>query len=271
MYKAFNDGGHRSVIKDLLLAEKHVPSNRQMLTCLENRRDYFGLYGGRNRLPAPQEFYDMYQQLVVGISPAALEAARTVCQEIRANGEDPRGIGNRLPALARRAMFILATKGEFGLQRYHALFPAAGVRPLRVDPVGWRLLHYYCSLDSAVLVSSYRVEIAVKENEEMPAHNLVVQTARMYFEDYVGRRGIERFETQILRELHRKGASWLQEIFVRLAQDHPGFTYDAWEELVGNPGRLQDTREFMFQLRLALANHYWEYRRKNRNGGRKNG
>ncbi len=164
-------------------------------------------------------------------------------------------------------MVSLATKGEFDLSRYHALFPHVAFRPLRVNPIGWRVLRYYCSLDSTVRISRYGEEDADRGVEAMPAHPLVVQTARMYFEDYVGRRGIEKFERHVLRELHRKGDGWLREVYVRLAQDHPGFTYDAWEEVVGDPGRTRDAREFMFQLRLALANLFWEYHGKAGNRG----
>jgi hypothetical protein len=93
----------------------------------------------------------------------------------------------------------------------------------------------------------------------------IKQMAKLYFRDYLERKGIEHFQKHVLDGFHKtypNGVQWLRGVFVNLAKDHPGFTLEDWDEFINDENGQPQATELLFQMRLELANLYREQTQK---------
>jgi hypothetical protein len=245
----------------------------QLLSCIQTGRDYRGLYPFKGSKGASPDLYALYQQIVLNKSYAALSTASSLAKtfmqsidskdrkQVQKSGyiEGETGLAGRKKM--RASMLQMGKDGEMPLATYDTLFPTVQRHPIRIDFNGWRIIGYYLFRPDAIVKNF--VPASDSQGEGMvTTHPKILEAARLYFDDYVNRKSLEHFERHVLNEFNRtypNEVRWLRyDIFVRLAKDHPDFTYGDWDEFVLDDNGQSRTQELVFQMRLALANLYRE-------------
>jgi len=264
--------GFRKELLSLIAGEGKI-SDYQLLTCIQDKRDYLRLYQYKTFQGASPKLFALYHQLVLGESVIALQNAqklarsrletakpkeRKILQKAGAiEGENGRDERKRI----KQMMIDAAKQGQFSQAEYESIFPTMQRHPIRVDYRGWRTIGYYLSNPNG-LVPDFSALLGLTGARMTTTHPKIKEAAQLFFQDYIHRRGIEHFERHIIDGFSRtnpNGVQWLRDVFIRLAQNYPGFTYDDWDEFVlDENGQLQAT-ELLFQMRLELANLYRIY------------
>jgi len=91
-----------------------------------------------------------------------------------------------------------------------------------------------------------------------------VSRLNAFFEDYVDKRGLDRFHKNVLLRLRKKelGISWFREKLTQPLLECPHVTADEWERFLVDPSGRDMTEEREFQMHLYLSNLY-----RNKMGG----
>jgi len=109
------------------------------------------------------------------------------------------------------------------------------------------------------------VEAGLKPNStENGLPHAVVSRLNAFFEDYVDKRGLDRFHKNVLLRLRKKelGISWFREKLTQPLLECPHVTADEWERFLVDPSGRDMTEEREFQMHLYLSNLY-----RNKMGG----
>jgi hypothetical protein len=157
-------------------------------------------------------------------------------------------------------MLDITKNGHFNLEIYNQLFPTSHIHPLKVEYRGWKTIEYYLSNINGE-VPDFTNE-SQQERENMKPQLRIKQMARLYFDDYITRKGVEHFHKYIIIGFDRtniNGVQWLHDAFLKLAKEHPGFTLEDWDEFVQDENGQPQANELLFQLRLELTNLFREY------------
>lgn len=252
--------GLRQEVEGLINAEGK--KERSLFRCINERRDYHGLYPHGKRPGASPKLFAIYQTDVCGRSLGVLATARDLArqatkglkpQEIkrlqREEAFSDRSIRNQFRGLTAR----LAQEGMFTLDDYLDLFPMdeddSGIA-VRFD--GWNIVRYYVHHldDSEPLKGSSPTRPAFA-----PKLIMLRYYASCVFCNYVEERSKYRFQAEVLNRMARGEirASWLKGQFLRLAEIYPGFTYGAWEGLCKSDRGQLFISELLFQLRLLWS------------------
>lgn len=261
--------GFSNELLTLLQSESKVP-DYQLLSCVQNHRDYTRLYPYKTFQGASPGLFALYHQLVLGETITALQSAQRLAQArlaevkpkdqkalkkagVLENSQEER---NRI----RRLILDMGRDGNFSPADYDALFPTVQHHPIRVDFRGWKTIGYFFSNASGDLRDFS--SLAISQGEDMKVHPKIKEAAKFYFDDYLTRRTPKDFENRILDNFTRtnpNGVQWLRDLFCRLAKEYPGFTYGDWDEFVLDENGRPQTFELLFQMRLELANLYREH------------
>ena len=228
-------------------------SRFQFLECIRSEQDYRGLYAYKKWEGAEQRFYEFYQQRVCRRRPGALRSARVLANSVR-RSLDKKKVGElQKPEAFHRSEHRNAIRkivaDRFTLEEYDALFPTVGVHPIQVTGSGWNLIRYYMSR------TTIEETQLVQDTMPLSTHPKIELIAT----EYVRTRPTERVK-KLLDDFARgkKGLPWLREIFLQMAEKHPGFRFEDWDEFVCNDEGQPIARELLFQLRLRLADLYRE-------------
>lgn len=268
LWQARKQGCERDLLA-LLTGERKEPEY-QLLTCIQQRRDYFRLYPYKTFPGASPKLFALYHQLILGESAGALKSAQRLAQA-RLGQATPKeqktlkkaGMLEKNPieyGRFRKLILDMAKGGQFDLASYNLLFPEYQRHPIRVERRGWRTVEYYLSHPDAEIPDFS--PSGSHEGEGMKPHPKIKQMARLYFDDYLARKGIESLERNIIDGFQRtnpNGVQWLRDVYLRLAKDCPGFTLEDWDEFVQDENGQPQAYELLFQMRLELANLYREY------------
>jgi CRISPR-associated protein Cst1 len=258
----------------LLNRDSKTPEH-QFLNCVLERRDYSGLYPFKAFPGADPRLFALYQQRVVGIHHRALATAHRLAstqlgllspkdrKAVKKAGYLTGDAGKQSRQSIKRQMIVLAQTEGFSLSDYDQLFPTTQYTPIRTAYRGWQTLGYYF-VNSEVHVPDFLGAQPISHNNNMKGtHPKIKLMAKLYFDDYIGKRGEAVFEKQILGSQGRPAKSpkaWLSDVFFLLASKHEGFTKDDWDELAQDEAGRADLVELVFQLRLELANLFRESR-----------
>jgi len=239
-----------SEIRGFIKAEPK-DSRQQMFECIRSKRDYPGLYPFKKQAGASPEFYELYQQRILGASVAGLSVARGLASLMTA-GEPKRLKEIRKPEFLRgpagRNLVRAYIVEHLSPGEYDALFPSKH-HPIRVDSAAWRWLGYYLSTgfdDKRPIVKA--------ESTVTTTHPKIVQMAETY-------RAVEprKIKNLLDRMMQRKiGLRWLQDKFCSLAEEHKDWNLGTWDEFVQDEDGKVVAFELLFQFRLHLANIYRE-------------
>lgn len=262
--------GFEKELLGLIAGESKFPES-QLLSCIQARRDYSRLYPYKTFAGAEPKFFALYHQLILSESSAALKSAQHLARARLANAtpKEQRILkkagaieGNPKEwGLIRRLMLSMSKRGEFMAADYDLLFPTTRYHPIQVDNFrGWRTIGYYLSHPNDDVPDFSN--LSTHEEVRMRPHPKIKQGALLYFQDALTSKGVKRFEKDILDNFRRTNSNpveWLREVFIRLAKDHPEFTYGDWDDFVLDENGKPQTGELIFQMRLELANLYREY------------
>jgi CRISPR-associated protein Cst1 len=241
------------------LIDSEGKKERPFFRCIAEQRDYIGLYPSNRKKGTSPKLFALYQMKVCGRSAQALTLARMLALQT-AEGLNAKEL-KRLqreeaftePAFRnqiRRLMANLTEEGKFKWNDYLELFPLneeyAGIR---VHFDGWKLIRYYLHhLDDSVPLKEGSGSKPLLSLKALCLHHYAAQI----FRESVNERGMVRFELDVLRRMSQGGigALWLQRQFLRLAEKHPGFNYENWEQLSKNDAGHLSISELLFQMRL---------------------
>ncbi|MBI4444426.1 MAG: hypothetical protein HY645_00845 [Acidobacteria bacterium] len=257
LWKAVGQG-LRHEVEGLVDSEKK--KERSFLRCIAERIEYRGLYPRGRMQGASPELFLLYQTEVCGRTRRTLRCAHRLAYEtVRAvKPKDLKKLQREEafsePAIRnhfRGMMIRLAERGDFSLDDYIRLFPysddCSGIQ-VRFD--GWNLVRYY--LHHTLHPPAVLGDDSSAESFLSPKFNKTRYYAVRIFDYYVGTRGKDRFQSDVLSRMGRGAipSHWLQRQFVRLAEDHIGFTYEAWERLCTVSSGRVVVCELLFQMRL---------------------
>lgn len=233
-----------------------------LFRCISERRDYPGLYPRGKHAGASPNLFALYQNEVCGRPARVLSIAHTlarqVAAEVKANALSrlKRSEAFRTPAARnrfRRLMSELARQNDFTLTDYLLLFPPNDdERGVGVRSDGWNIIRYYLHRVDDQDVLAGTPGVGKPDNTRIEK---VVYYAGRIFSVYVAKRGVGRFESDVLQRagMGHLGTTWLQRQFTRLAAEFSGFTYAGWEVLCLNDMGRSCLSELLFQMRLLWA------------------
>ena len=117
---------------------------------------------------------------------------------------------------------------------------------------GWNIIRYYLHRVDDQDVLAGTPGVGKPDNTRIEK---VVYYAGRIFSVYVAKRGVGRFESDVLQRagMGHLGTTWLQRQFIRLAAEFSGFTYAGWEVLCLNDMGRSCLSELLFQMRLLWA------------------
>jgi hypothetical protein len=257
--------------KDLLslLGKESKNPEYQFLTCAQTEQDYSSLYPFKSFTGADPGLFALYHQIILGETAHALKGAQTLAKA-RLGGLKPKeqakikksGVLATNPdeyRKMRKLILDLTARNEFQPLDYQSLFPISHVHPIKVEFRGWKTIGYYLSHPDAQIPDfANHVE---KNGEYMRPQQKIKQMAKLYFEDYLSRKGVEHFRKHVIdgfQKTYPNGVQWLRSVFINLAKDHPGFTTEDWDEFINDENGQPQANESLFQMRLELANFYRE-------------
>lgn len=257
LWKAVRQG-LRQEVEGLIDSDKK--RERPFFRCIAERSEYRGLYPHGRMQGASPELFILYETEVCGRARRTLQLAHRLAHEAlkglklkdlkkfqREEAFSEPAIRNRFRGL----MVRLAEQRDFGLDDYIRLFPYSdddsGIQ-VRFD--GWNLVRYY--LHHATHPPAGPDDESSAESFPSPKLDRVRYYAARIFADHVGTREKASFQSDVLSRMARGtiASRWLQGQFVRLAENHIGFTFEAWGRLCGlSTGRVF-IGELLFQMRL---------------------
>lgn len=241
--------------------------------------DYEGLYPKGKHKGVTPEFYEYFEIYIVGKSGKGLDFARKIALGML-KGKDKKEI-NKLQKsdifkeeenrnLAKKIIYKLILDGEADYKDYLELFNRKN-EYLNINSYeAYNTIMYYL----------YNYD-APKIKEEGRTMNLEIKSihtdkkiktfAKLFFEYYVIdsrglKRGIERFKKDILDKYKDFDEIKLKEAFARMAEiydcEELKLDYDGWLEFIVDSDGNRRIYELLFQLRLAFAELYREYNKK---------
>ncbi|MEW6086854.1 MAG: Cas8a1 family CRISPR/Cas system-associated protein [bacterium] len=262
--------GLRQEIDKLLANEPKYP-RFQLLTAIKEGKDYGnkkfgGLYPFKKNQGVTPELFVLYQLKICRISKSALQIAQKIAlkyinsldDKAKKNVKSEIFRDNSNTNRVRRLMADMAESGELSYDDYTQLFVEISRHPIKVDWNGWDMIRFFLYHPEETEWKQKFNKIEEGGNQVKP-HPLIKQASGLYFDDYVARRGLERFSRDIL-EGFKRGVlkrKWLEGVFLRLAEKgREEFNVENWDEFCcdeeGNPV----LHELLFQMRLNLANLY---------------
>jgi hypothetical protein len=230
-------------------------SRQQLFECIRGMRDYPGLYAYKKQTGASSDFYELYQQDIMGATRPGLNIARKLASFIVA------GEPKRLKEI-RKPEFLKSSSGRSLVrsyiinyltpEEYDAIFPSLH-HPVRVSSAGRSWLRYY--LTSPL---EDKRPISITKPSMTTTHPKIIQIAETY-------RDVEprKIKNLLDRMTQRKiGIRWLQDKFCLLAEEHKDWDLGTWDEFVQDEDGRIVAFELLFQLRLHLSNIYREVKAK---------
>jgi CRISPR-associated protein Cst1 len=270
LWKAQSHGLEEELL--LLLKSESKKTEYQLLTCIQEQRDYSSLYPFKSWIGASPKLFALYHQVILGESATALEHARRVAKSrldlalpkeqkiLQKPGSLKGDSGKAVRQYLRRSIVDMAEAGIFSIHDYDTIFPTIHNHPIRVDSRGWDTIGYFL-IQPDVKIPDFISHIDM-ERKKMLTHPKIIEASKLYFQDYVAQRGIERFKHDVLDRFRNGkigGVYWLREVFASLAEKYDHFTYADWDEFVLDENGNPQATELLFQMRLACANLYREY------------
>lgn len=253
-----------------LLKQDPNIADLQFLNCVCENRDYENLYPTKSTSGVSPKFFALYQQYVLNVSQAALQCAQKFAVE-RLKTASPKeckflqkagflnGInGKEERRRFRKVMLEMGKNSMIRLDEYAQLFPTTQHHPIQTDFRGWKTISYYLSNPDAEIRNFFIPTTANMKH----THPKITILSKLYFDDYLFRRGIDHFEKHILDNFsksHSNPINWLKDMFIRFAKHHPNFCYEDWDEFVLDDSGVPQISELVFQMRLELANLFREY------------
>jgi len=241
--------------------------------------DYEGLYPKGKDNGVKPELYEYYQRFIVGKSVPALEFAKKVARNML-KGKDAKARTKLKKSdifkepknrnIAEKAMFCMVMNGEANYLDYLELFNKED-KYLSVNTLdAYNTIMYYLYNDDApdIQGEGSSMEQRIKSKN---ADKKIMAFAELYFNYYVSdskglKRGIDRFKKDILDNFKDFGEFKLREAFAKLAEiyDRPDFKfdYDGWLDFITDDEGNKKIYELLFQLRLAFAELYREYKKR---------
>lgn len=242
-------------------------------------KDYPGLYPKGKYKGVMPALYEYYQRYVVGKSEEGLEFARNVALRML-EGKDKKAISRirksdvfkdeEYKSMARKVIVQLISDGHKGYDDYIELFNRNGKYLLTDHKEAYNSIMYYLYNSDAPEIkkegSGLQLEIKSKHtNKKIKAF------AELYFHYYVDdprglRRGLERFKKDVLDRFKGFNEFRLKDAFARIAElydcEELRLDYDGWLEFTTDEDGNRRISELLFQLRLAFAELYREYNRR---------
>jgi hypothetical protein len=242
-------------------------------------KDYPGLYPkGKDKGVIPA-LYEYYQKYVVGKSAEGLEFARKIALRML-EGKDKKAISKiqksdvfkdeEYRSMARKAIVQLVLDGQGDYCDYLRLFNRDG-KHLHTDQYdAYNSIMYYLYNSDAPEIKG---EGSVLEFEIKSKHTdkKIKAFAELYFHYYVDdpnglKRGLDRFRRDILDRFTEFNEFKLKEAFAKIAElydcDELRLDYDGWLDFITDEEGNRKIYELLFQLRLALAELYRKYNKK---------
>jgi hypothetical protein len=241
--------------------------------------DYPGLYPKGKYKGVIPELYEYYQRYVVGKSAEGLEFSRNIALKML-EGKDRKSVpriqksdvfkDEEYRNMARRAMVQLVLNGQRGYDDYLGLFNRDGKYLHTNQYEAYNSIMYYLYNNDAPEIkregSGLGFEIKSKNTDKK-----IKTFAELYFHYYVEdpkglKRGIERFKKDILDRFKEFNEFKLKDSFARISEvydcDELRLDYDGWLEFTTDEDGNRRVYELLFQLRLAFAELYREYNKK---------
>lgn len=248
--------------------------------CINNNSDYYGLYPRKNIKGVSHKLYKHYQLKIVGKSIYDLRFANKIATKMleEKSEKDSSALqrsdvfdkGSKINAkiIARKAVVELCMEGEIKLDDYLSFFNMQENR-LDIDYNAYKMIMYYLVNDSIDRGELAKVDVELKSKK---TDEKIKAFSELYFKYYVCDkenglgRGIIRFKKDILDDMQNKRKFWLQNAFVKIAEiyenDELKLDYDGWLEFITDDEGNERVNELLFQLRLAFANLYYEYKKE---------
>lgn len=253
-----------------------------LFDCINNGMDYFGLYPKGKYKGVDYRLYEYYQIYVVGRSPRSLNFAKKVACRIQKD-VDKKALrkiqksdafkDNKNLSIVKKVIVSLIIEGQADFEEYLDLFGEDG-KYLSFNYEGYKVINYYLNnLDTPMLEKEeINLDLNIKSKN---TDKKIKAFAELYFNYYVldkekglGR-GIKRFKKDVLDEFNNFKESWLQDKFAKLAEsyecDELNLDYDGWVDFITDDEGNKRVYELLFQLRLAFANLYYQYNKKEDN------
>lgn len=213
--------------------------------------------------PASKNLFRFYQTYVVGVSPIALSIAERMAIYLKQNLTSEKNEKllsemelNHFNISAVKNYFAqMAMEGKLTLDEYASLFPMEIKMPLRVVNKGWKYIWFY--LNHGELSENPTTTIGGKE---MLTHPKIKVFAKDYFDYFMGKRSVRKFESYVL-ERFEKGqvtSRTMQEWYCELAKVKEGYSCEDWDDLCKDENGNDAIYEVRFQMRLHFINLYRE-------------
>lgn len=309
---------HLQEVQELLRREDPKKSQTHLLNRIARGRDYSGFYPakgkkGEDARVASKSLYQLYQTHVLGRSLPALAAAErlavAVYAQLTSGGpkeqkknrkrldamlkESPRSTADQTIRMElRRLCADLAEAGQFTLDEYVSLFPAATLekadntspeglarfwrepgRAVKASRDGWDVFWFYLHHAAKGSQAENAAGAAVTSRKElgggiaMFTNPKIKSFARDVFDYYLEkqggkdrRRGLEWIKKNILEKFKRQEITTgtLRRWFCLLAEIKPEYQNEDWDALCRDDSGREMTGELRFQFRLEIANLYRE-------------
>lgn len=264
LWEAVHYGLRQEINK--ILENEHKDPKFQLLTAIREGKDYKGLYPYKENPGANTKLFVLYQLKICNATRSALKIAQIIASKFF-NSLDSKGRKNIKAEIfkdntnrskVRRLMADIAESIELSFIDYTQLFPEISRHPIKVAWKGWELIRFFLYHPDDKEWEQKFNNIEEGGNNVKP-HPLIRKASELYFNDYVERRGLERFHRNILEEFKRGALKrkWLEGVFLRLAEKgYSEFTVENWEEFCCDEDGNPVLSELLFQMRLNLANLY---------------
>lgn len=264
LWEAVNYGLRLEI--DKLLAKEPKDPRLQLLTAIREGKDCKNLYPYKKNPGVNAELFVLYQLKICNVTKKALTLAQKIASKFlnsldnkaRKNIKSEFFKDNTNRSKVRRLMAEMAETGELCFDDYAQLFPKISRHPIKVDWKGWDLIRFFL-YHSGDKEWEQKFNKILEGGNDVKPHPLIKKASELYFNDYVERRGLERFHKNILKDFKRGALKrkWLEGVFLRLAEKGCNeFNVENWDEFCcdeeGNPVLY----ELLFQMRLNLSNLY---------------
>jgi CRISPR-associated protein Cst1 len=264
--------GLTNEIMDLLHNEKKTFAN-SLLYCISKRKDYQALYPYGRSLGVSPKLFLLYQLQVRNYDTKSLATAYAIAKYVRSRIEAKKfddlkkDIDNKIEKqnVVRKIIVLMVAEGLITFNEYYSLFSRPSVSGIKLNYDAWKLVRYHMhhidgDNNKPVPLADLKNDSKENEQESNIQLNRVIYAATALFNLYVSRKGIDKFQKDILdRIAHRKvNIIWLRNQFAKLAEQYDGFTYDDWKYLCMDEEGKESVFELLYLFRLVWTE--WIYK-----------
>lgn len=207
------------------------------------------------------ELFELYNLEILGHTEETLSIIKWLAEKILESGSDMQIWRKKVEFNKLRDLLVEVIPKGFKYEYYLNLFPC-NVHPIRLNDknkdINCNIIRYYLFQTT---LSKTELPMLKEHSFAHPKYSKVKYFAKDFFDFYIAEEGKERFKKRIINAFSNNQIKPqnIENWFAWLAEaGKDGYTNEEWDDLCRNESGENEIWEIIFQLRLELANLYYQ-------------